>query len=153
MRTLSVAATIEIDRPMFVVRQQFSDVAHHARTNPHRGVRFTELDDDGRVCRYRQTTRLGPLRLHQELHLERRPAGPLVNTIVAGQLAGGAITFDFAELTPARTRVDAVVEAPLRGAHALLSRALRANVQRAIGRALREDKLDLEQGDYRPTAA
>lgn len=152
MKHLSVAASIEIDRPMFLVRQQFSDVAHHARTHPHRGVRFTEVDDDGRVCRYRQTTRLGPIRLRQDLRLERRTDGPLVNTIDGGQFAGGSITFDFAELAPGCTRVMASVDVPLTGPRALFAPALRSNIRRTLERALHEDKADLEQGDYRPTA-
>ncbi len=94
MRSLQVTATARIDAPVEIVRQQFADVAHHAVTGLHRGVRFDVIDDDGRTCRYHQISRVGPLRLRQELRLERTVAGPLVNTITAGQFAGGTITFE-----------------------------------------------------------
>ena len=94
MTRLDVTATIEIDRGPRTVRQQFGDVAHHEHTNVHHGVRFEVIDDDGTRCRYRQTTRLGPLRLHQELQLTRTEEGPLVNTVLTGQFNGGAIGFD-----------------------------------------------------------
>ncbi len=81
MKTLAVTATIDIDQPVEVVRQQFGDLAHHARSGVHRGVRFTVIDDDGTLCRYRQATRVGPIWLRQELVVQRVDDGPLVNEI------------------------------------------------------------------------
>lgn len=78
MTVLDIEAEIQIERDHAVVRRQFGDVGHHERTGPHRGVRFEVIDDDLGRCRYRQITRLGPVRLHREIVLERASAGPLV---------------------------------------------------------------------------
>ena len=60
-----IKESIEIERPLEEVRAQFGDVDHHARTGVHRGVTFEILDHSGAIIRYRQTTRLGPIRMVQ----------------------------------------------------------------------------------------
>lgn len=150
MRVLDVHADVQIERDPEVVRRQFGDVSHHERTAPHRGVRFEVIDDDLERCRYRQITRLGPVRVRQELVLERTEDGPLVNTVVAGQFAGGTISFDVqpASSDAGRSVVRASLFTELRGVRALLALLLRRNVARAFSRALDEDKDDLERGSY-----
>lgn len=149
-RTLHVERSVEIDRPPELVRRQFADVAHHERTAPHRGVRFDVLDDDAGVCRYRQTTRVGPLRLCQEMELVHSVEGPLVNRIVAGSLSGGEILFDV-EAMPGRpntARVTATVHAELSGVEAFARPILERRVGSALAVALEEDRADLESGNY-----
>ena len=150
MRTLDVRMNIRIDRKPDVVRQQFADVAHHQRASVHRGVRFEVIDDAPGQCRYRQITRLGPLRLRQEFLLVRSDEGPLVNTVLAGQFAGGAISFDVRPDPGSdnRSHVEARLAAELTGVQVLLAPMLRRSVARALATALQEDKDDLERGGY-----
>lgn len=147
MSRLEVSCEISIDAPPEAVRAQFGDVAHHADVGVHRGVVFVVLEETAHVCRYRQTTSLGPLRLRQELALARAPTGPLVNTIVRGQFSGGSITFDVQPDTDEQSHVTASLSADL-GALSLLRPLLRRTVISSLSAALAEDKHDLESGTY-----
>ena len=148
MRTIDIAERVTIEQPTSVVRAQFGDVAHHQETGVHRGVRFELVDDNGERCHYRQTSRVGPISLRQELTLERSPDGPLVNRITGGVLAGGTITFHIQSDGPCRSVVTAVVAAELRGVQALVAPLVRSQVARDLRAALIEDKADLELGRY-----
>ena len=150
MRVLEVTETVVIDRSAEIVRAQFGDVAHHQNTGVHHGVRFELLHDDGRRCRYRQISRVGPIRLQQHVTLVREPDGPLVNTVTAGPLAGGTITFHIQPDGPSRSRVTAIVEAELRGVKVLAAPMLRSQLAKDLRAALAEDKDDLEHGRYHP---
>lgn len=155
MVLLDVRAGIEIDRDPHVVRRQFADVEHHERAGVHSRVSFEVIDDDGGRCRYRQTTRLGPIRLRQTLLLPRTEYGPLVNTVVAGQAASGTISFDVQPVPgyDDRSHIEARLVAELTGLRALLALILRHTVARALSKALREDKHDLEDRGYGTLAA
>lgn len=152
MGVLEVSQTITIDRSADVVRQQFADIAHHQASGVHRGVSFEMIDDDGQQCRYRQVSRVGPLRLSQELELARTDAGPLVNTITRGQFKGGTIAFDVKASDEGRSTVEARLAAQVRGVKAMALPVLRPTVRRALARALAEDKADLESGGYPATS-
>jgi hypothetical protein len=168
MATVAVHAHITIDAPPALVRSQFGDVAHHAQNAVHRGVVFEVIEEAEGRCRYHQTTRVGPLRLRQEFELERTETGPLVNRIVAGQFAGGSITFEvFSSEVPGGevtdggvldgdgprvgadvTEVRATLEAPVSGLVALVRAPLQRQVRRSLVAALAEDKADIESGGY-----
>jgi len=145
---LEVTRSIEIERSAEVVRRQFGDVAHHAATGLHRGVTFELIDDGDSLCRYRQHTKVGPLTLTQELELDRTESGPLVNRVVAGEFAGGSITFSVTQLLAQTSMVDAQLVAPVSGIPRLVAPVLRAQVGRQLAAALLEDKADLEVGHY-----
>lgn len=142
-----VERSIDIAAPVAQVRRQFGDVAHHQHPGVHPGVTFEVISDDHDICRYRQVTRIGPLRSTQEMELRRRAEGPLVNTIVRGVFRGGAIVFDVAESGPDRTTVAARLESD-RTAHRVFRPLISLMVGRALGAALDEDRHDLESGRY-----
>lgn len=146
--TLEVVRSVEIERDAEVVRRQFGDVAHHAATNLHRGVVFEVTDDDGSRCHYRQVSTVGPLKLRQEMTLDRTESGPLVNRIVAGQFAGGAISFDVQSAGQGRSVVEARLTAPRSLVLRVAAPILRAQVGRQLAAALVEDKADLERRAY-----
>jgi hypothetical protein len=149
--TFAVVRSVTIDRDAEVVRRQFGDVAHHAATGVHRGVVFEVIGDDGVHCRYRQTSSIGPLKLRQEMELDRTETGPLVNRIVSGQFTGGSISFDVAPQGADQSVVEARLAAPLTGVMRLVAPMLRAQVGRQLAAALVEDKSDLEEGAYGQT--
>lgn len=148
MGTFEVVRSVTIDRDAEVVRRQFGDVAYHAATGVHRGTVFEVIEDDGMRCRYRQTSSVGPLRLRQEMELDRTGSGPLVNRIVSGPFAGGSISFDVAPRGADRSVVEARLTGPLTGAMRLVAPLLRAQVGRQLAAALVEDKSALEEGAY-----
>jgi hypothetical protein len=145
---LDVVRFVEIERDAEVVRRQFGDVAHHAAAGLHRGVVFEVIEDDGARCSYRQVSSVGPLTLRQEMALDRTESGPLVNRIVAGQFAGGAISFDVQSCGDGRSVVEARLTAPIPLAMRVVTPILRAQVGKQLAAALVEDKADLEGGAY-----
>ena len=46
MPTMNIdeTACVTIAAPVELVRRQFGDIDHHARSHPHRGVRFSVID-------------------------------------------------------------------------------------------------------------
>ena len=144
---LEVNRRVEIARSAGVVRRQFGDVAHHAVTGVHKGVDF-EVIDDGSRCRYRQISKVGPLRLRQELELDRTDDGPLVNRIVAGPFSGGSLAFEVEPLSDTSSVVEAQLTAPLPRLMRFAAPALKLLVSKQLTAALREDKTDLEEGGY-----
>jgi hypothetical protein len=101
-------------------------------------------------CHYRQTTEVGPLKIRQEMILDRSESGPLVNQIVAGQFTGGAISFDIQPRGASRSAVVARLTARVPLALRVMTPILRAQVGKQLTAALLEDKADLEQGIYGP---
>lgn len=148
MAMLEVARSVEIGADPEVVRRQFGDVAHHAATGVHRDVTFEVIAEDESRCRYRQISKVGPVRLRQEFELERNDHGPLVNRIVAGPFTGGAITFEVVPQGDGAATVTARLTAPLSAPLRVLAPAMRAQVGRQLTSALQEDKQDLEGGRY-----
>lgn len=148
MAILEVVRSVEIDRDAEVVRRQFGDVAHHAAAGIHRDVVFEVIEDDGARCSYRQISTVGPLKLRQQVELDRTEHGPLVNRIVAGQFSGGAITFNVESHGDGRSLVEARLTAPLSPAMRMVAPFLRAQVGKQLAAALLEDKADLEVGAY-----
>lgn len=148
MSTMDIRRSVSIDAPADIVRRQFGDVAHHAATHVHRGVRFEVIDDEGGWCHYRQVTRVGPIRLTQEFDLELVDDGPLINTITRGQFEGGTISFHIEPDGTRRSTVEARLNAEVNGLAALAAPLLRRSVKRALDRALEEDRNDLESGTY-----
>lgn len=148
MTIIDVRRSVSIAAPADLVRHQFADVDHHAASDIHRGVRFEVLDDDGIRCHYRQVTHVGPIRLAQELTMERVDDGALVNTITRGQFEGGTITFDVQPDGSDRSRVEARLQADVAWLGTLAAPLMRRGVARAFDRALAEDREDLESGTY-----
>jgi hypothetical protein len=146
--SLDVTRSVEIQRDADVVRRQFGDVRHHAASGVHKGVVFEVIADDGARCRYRQVSTVGPLKLRQELELDRTVEGPLVNRIVAGKFTGGAITFEVEPRGAGRSAVEARLRAPISGVMRVAAPILRAQVGKQLAAALAEDKADLERGTY-----
>ncbi len=150
MSRIEAAERITIERPLPLVRNHFGDVAHHQDTAVHPDVRFELIDDDGTTCVYRQTTRTGPLRLRQELQLDRSDPTSLLNTVTSGAFTGGTLRFSFAPAGPgtAACEVTAEFSGPTSGLTALVAPLLRRKLAASLRKALREDKVDLESDRY-----
>lgn len=139
--------SVIIAAPSAVVRAQFGDVGHHQRSSVHAGVSFEVLDDDVDCCRYRQRTKIGPLASTQELALERRGDGLLINTITNGPFRGAAIVFEVADVDERCARVRARFESQ-RWSHRILRPLIDRVAGASLAAALEEDRIDLESGRY-----
>ncbi len=150
MSRLRVSERITIERPLPLVRSHFGDVAHHQHTAVHPDVRFQLIEDDGKTCDYRQTSKTGPLSIHQELRLDRSDPDHLTNTVTGGPFTGGTLRFSFAQAGPGATacEVTARFDGPLSAPARLVAPLLRRQLGTSLRKALREDKTDLESGRY-----
>lgn len=138
---------ITIDRPADLVRSQFADIVHHERSALHRNVLFTVLEDSPGHCEYQQVTRQGPMRITQRFHLDRSDLDHQTNTVTAGAFRGATISFAFAAISSDSTEVTASIESTRR-VHRLMKPLLRPMLSRPLGKALTEDKRDLETRTY-----
>ncbi len=138
-----MSATAHINRSADIVRRQFADVHHHAATGVHKGVVFEVDEQTADRCLYRQTSRVGPLKLRQEFELPLTTHGPLVNTITTGQFKDGSITFTITPDGAESSVVDAQLRVSTNRLQAVLTPLLKANVRKALLRALAEDKADI----------
>lgn len=146
---LRASATQRIERPVEEVRAQFADVAHHEAHPPHATVRFEVIEDDGAGgCRYRQVSKLGPVKLRQEMEMTETAPGVLENRVIKGQMAGGVLRFTIVEAGEGASEVTAELEAPLNAVQRLAGPLLQRQVARALADALEEDRRDLESGTY-----
>ncbi len=147
---LTVSASIRIARPIDVVRSHFGDVDHHAKNPVHRGVEFTLLATAGTRSRFRKRVHILGIPLVDEVILSRQPDGTITEEFVSGSNAGGNFTSRFRAEGSEATNVEATVELPLRGLRRLAAPLIRLLVRRQLGRALGEDRRDLEEGGYQP---
>lgn len=135
---VSVSRQVQIDQPVEEVQAQFADVAHHEGARVHRAARFAVVAETDDSCRYEQSSGRGPLKLRQTLELDRADPAHLVNTVVAGPLRTGTLTFLIEPRGGAGALVTATLDAPvpmaLRWAAPLLRFAFGRSLARAPGR-------------------
>jgi len=146
-RTITVASSGAIKRPIEEVRKQFADMAYHAAAQVHAGVRFTVLTEDERTCRSRQALTLLGQRQADELVNTWEPDGCLRSESVAGTNQGLRVLYRFAGGAGV-TMVYVTFEIPARGLKRWLGPVFRLLAQRALRRAFDEDRHDLETGAY-----
>ena len=144
-----VSRTVTIERPCDLVQAQFADIVHHERSAPHRNVSFALLAESSTACDYSQISRQGPLLIKQQFHLDRSNLHHQRNTVTAGAFRGAAINFDIEASTANAnaTTVTATI-ASERAIHRILRPILRMLLSGPLGKALVEDKRDLESGSY-----
>ena len=145
---IEVRKSVTILRPLEEVQAQFCDVAYHERNGHHRGVTFRVVEETSACCDYEQKTRVGPLRLSQRFRLQKGESDHQVNELLAGPFSPGTITFDVIAEGEDAARVTATLCSTRRGLTQIAAPLLRHSLARALGRALAEDKADLECGAY-----
>jgi hypothetical protein len=145
-----------IAAPPAQVQAQFADLEHHIRSNVHPKLRFEIVSQSHRRARFVQVVRL--LGIAQRDVFERvvQPDGSIVDTSVEGFNRGGTLRFAFAASSRQGvpgTVVTIDVRLPL---PPLIGRFLRpllmAQIRKAVRTAALEDKADLEQRGYLPSA-
>ncbi len=137
-----------VARPVEVVRAQFVDMAHHARTGVHAALAFSDVRTEGPVCRLTARRRVLGMTQVDEIEVERFASGDSELRSVAGANAGLVIRQRFEAQGPGATRVSLRVELPARGWKALLAPLLKLGLRQDTRTALEEDRRDLEERGY-----
>jgi hypothetical protein len=146
----STSRTIRIGRDADVVAAHFADIGHHERTGVHRKAAFELVDEDGDEVRYLQRSIIGGRSIPQTMVLDRSNPRHLVNAIVDGPLAGGAVIVDIGAVDDSSSTVTATLQLPDRIGFRLIAPLLLRITGRDLQAALEEDRVDLEDGGYDP---
>ncbi len=148
MSQLKIVKQCIIRRAPDVVRAHFLDFDHHIAHGVHKGVDYTVLERLGAQQRVRSKFRVYGMPKVDEIVVYADAAGAVVQDFVKGDFAGGRIRVSFTPEGEA-TRLEATLDAPLRGVNRLLAPLLRRVVAKLVDQALSEDCEDLENG-YQP---
>ncbi len=143
-----------IAAPEPLVRQQFADLQHHIATGVHSKVKFEVLSESFKRARFVREVRLLGRRMRDVYVREFEPDGTMLDTAISGPNKGATLMFRFTSSSLASavgTVVEINVRLPLpRFIGSLVKPLLRAQVRRAVQRAVAEDKFDLEIRGYVP---
>jgi hypothetical protein len=142
------AHTGVIERPIEEVRSQFADMQYHVVQNVHPDIRFTIHGAQGGSCTFRQEISLAGLHQSDEITNTVLADGSLQSDFTGGMNRGGRLLVSFAAEGHGATRVSALLTIPLHGGKVLLAPILGAAAQAALEKAFRQDKQDLEAGNY-----
>jgi hypothetical protein len=145
VQTIIVERHTEIARPIEVVRRQFVDMEHHARTGVHPDLEVRDVRRQGDVCSFIGRRRVLGMLHEDAMEVRSLPDGSSTLRSLRGSNAGLLVTQFFEALGPSSTRVKVRVELPLKGPLRLLAPVVKIGLARDTEAALAQDKADLEQ--------
>jgi hypothetical protein len=135
--------------PIDVVRKQFSDFDHHIRHQVHRGVHFSILDKSNGKVRLRVESKLAGLPQKDEWLVYTTSEGHLMHEFITGMNKGGGIEVQFNPDGSDATIVEARAFLPNKGIKRLFAPVFRKALQKIGERSFEEDRVDLENGNYK----
>jgi len=151
--TIRVTASLRIERPLEVVRQQYRDIDHHIRHRVHSDIQYAWEPAPPGVRRIRMTFHVLGAPQFDVAELEDAPDGSLVVRYLHGTNSGTVLVHRFAPLGAEATQVDVVAEASATLSRKLLGPLFVSGVRQVMLKALVENKRDLEQGAFVPGKA
>jgi hypothetical protein len=146
--SIRVTASLRIERPAEVVRQQYRDIDHHIRRNVHPDIRYQWEPAPPGQRKIRTTFTLLGAEQYDVSELVDAPDGAFVIRYLEGTNAGMVLVHRFVPLGPEATQVELVADVPATLARKLLGPLFVAGARQVMRKALVEDKRDLEQGAY-----
>lgn len=151
--TIRITASLRIERPAEVVRQQYRDIDHHIRNNVHPSIHYQWEPAEPGQRKIRTTFRILGVPQFDVSLLEDAPDGSFVIRYLEGTNAGMVLVHRFVPLGPDATNVELSADAPATLGRKLLGPLFVAGARQVMKKALAEDKRDLEQGAFRPGTA
>ncbi|HTQ08096.1 MAG TPA: hypothetical protein VMI54_29785 [Polyangiaceae bacterium] len=151
--TIRITASLRMERPAEVVRQQYRDIDHHIRNDVHPSIRYQWEPAEPGQRKIRTTFRILGVPQYDVSLLEDAPDGSFVIRYLEGTNAGMVLVHRFVPLGPDATNVELTADAPATLARKLLGPLFVAGGRQVMKKALAEDKRDLEQGLFHPGKA
>lgn len=145
---IRITASMRIERPAEVVRQQYRDIDHHIRNNVHPSIRYQWEPGEPGQRKIRTTFRILGVPQFDVSLLEDAEDGSFVIRYLEGSNAGMVLVHQFVPLGPNATDVQLTADAPATLARKLLGPLFVAGGAQVMKKALAEDKRDLEQGSF-----
>jgi hypothetical protein len=150
---IHITASLRIERPAEVVRQQYRDIDHHIRNNVHPSIHYAWEPAEPGQRKIRTTFRILGVPQYDVSLLEDAEDGSFVIRYLEGTNAGMVLVHHFVPLGPSATNVELEAEAPATLGRKLLGPLFVAGGRQVMKKALAEDKRDLEQGAFEPGKA
>src|SRR5688572_27147626 len=146
--SIRISASLRIERPVEVVRQQFRDIDHQIRNDVHPDIQYQwESAPVGRR-RVRMTFHVLGAAQYDVAELEDGPEGSLVVRYLDGTSAGTVRVYRFAPLGADATEVELLADAPATLSRRLLGPLFVLGARQVLRKTLAEHKRDLEQGAF-----
>jgi tellurite resistance protein len=146
--SIRITASLRIERPAEVVRQQYRDIDHHIRMNVHPDIRYQWEPAPPGHRKIRTTFRILGVPQYDVSELEDAEDGSFLIRYLEGTNAGMVLVHRFVPLGPEATQVELTADAPATLARKLLGPLFAAGARQVMRKALAEDKRDLEQGNF-----
>lgn len=147
--TISVSASLHMQRSAHVVRAQYRDVDHHIRNNVHPSIHYQWEPSARGERKIRTTFRILGVPQYDVSLLEDAPDGSFVIRYLEGSNAGMVLVHRFVPVSENETRVELSAGAPSTLARKLMGPLFVIGARQVMKRALVEDKWDLEHGGFR----
>ncbi len=151
--TIRITASLRMERPAEVVRQQYRDIDHHIRNNVHPSIHYQWEPGEPGQRKIRTTFRILGVPQYDVSLLEDAADGSFVIRYLEGTNAGMVLVHRFVPLGPDATHVELTADAPATLGRKLLGPLFVAGGRQVMKKALAEDKRDLEQGLFKPGKA
>jgi hypothetical protein len=146
--TIRITASLRIERPAAVVREQYRDIDHHIRNNVHPDIRYAWETAPPGHRRIRTTFNILGVPQYDVSELEDAADGSFVIRYIEGTNSGMVLVHRFVPVGPNATEVELVADAPATLSRKLLGPLFVSGARQVMRKALAEDKRDLEQGDF-----
>jgi hypothetical protein len=144
--SIRITASLRIERPAEVVRQQYRDIDHHIRNNVHPDIAYAWEEAPAGVRRIRTTFHVLGSPQYDVSELEDGADGSFVIRYLHGTNSGMVLVHRFVPLGPDATEVKLEAEAPATLSRKLLGPLFVSGARQVMLKALHEDKRDLEGG-------
>ena len=151
--SIRITASLRMERPAAVVRQQYRDIDHHIRNNVHPSIQYAWEPTEAGQRKIRTTFRILGVPQYDVSLLEDAEDGSFLIRYLEGTNAGMLLVHRFVPLGPNATNVELTADAPATLGRKLLGPLFAAGGRQVMKKALAEDKRDLEQGLFQPGKA
>jgi len=151
--SIRITASLRIECPAEVVRQQYRDIDHHIKNNVHPDIRYAWEPAETGKRKVRTTFRILGVAQYDVSELEDAADGSFVIRYLEGTNAGMVLVHRFVPLGDDATEVQLSADAPATLARKLLGPLFVVGGRQVMKKALSEDKRDLEGGKFVPGRA
>ena len=150
--TILITASLRMKAPVDLVRAQYRDIDHHIRRNVHPGIHYQWEQGSPGERKIRTTFRILGVTQYDVSLLEDAPDGSFVIHYIEGTNEGMVLRHEFVPVDGG-TDVRLSADAPSTLARKLLGPLFKIGARQVMNKALREDKTDIEGGEYHPGTA
>jgi hypothetical protein len=146
---IEVIESLRIERPPAVVHAQYLDIDHHIRDNVHPGIVFSWVPSERGTRKLKTEFRLVGVKQFDVCYFIDKE-GVIILDFVEGVNAGMKVWHEFLPAGDSATTVRITGHLPSTFGRRILGRLFKYGAAQTLRKTLREDKADLEGGQFSP---